>query len=191
MLERGIELCRVWQMQHHFPYVASPLGAAYALSGRIAEALPLMKQAVEQATSVPFTAHISRSLTALSEAYLLAGRPDEAMALAQRALEHARQDGERGHEAYALWLLGEIAARREPPDVDEAVTHYSQALTVSNELGMRPLQAHCHRGVGTLYAKMGRQEQARAELSTAIALYRPMDMSFWLPQVKAALAGTE
>ena len=35
---------------------------------------------------------------------------------------------------------------------------------------MRPLQAHCHRGLGTLYAKTGQREQARAELSAAIEL---------------------
>jgi len=53
---------------------------------------------------------------------------------------------------------------------------------------MRPLQAHCHRGLGTLYATIGQQEQARAELSAAIELYRAMDMTFWLPQAEAALA---
>ena len=56
---------------------------------------------------------------------------------------------------------------------------------------MRPLQAHCHRGLGTLYATIGQQEQARAELSTAIELYRAMDMTFWLPQAEAALAQVE
>jgi hypothetical protein len=53
---------------------------------------------------------------------------------------------------------------------------------------MRPLQAHCHRALGTLYTKTGWQEQARAELSTAIEMYRAMDMTFWLPQAQAALA---
>jgi Flp pilus assembly protein TadD len=37
---------------------------------------------------------------------------------------------------------------------------------------MRPLQAHSHRGLGTLYAKRGRSEQARTALTTAIKLYR-------------------
>jgi Flp pilus assembly protein TadD len=55
-------------------------------------------------------------------------------------------------------------------------------------LGMRPLQAHCHRGLGTLYGKTGRPEQARVELSAAIALYRAMEMTFWLSQVEAMLA---
>jgi Flp pilus assembly protein TadD len=53
---------------------------------------------------------------------------------------------------------------------------------------MRPLQAHCHRSLGTLYAKIGRREQAHAALSTAIELYCAMDMAFWLPQTEAALA---
>jgi hypothetical protein len=53
---------------------------------------------------------------------------------------------------------------------------------------MRPLQAHCHLGLGTLHAKTAQREQAREELSTAIELYRAMDMTFWLPQAEAALA---
>ena len=56
---------------------------------------------------------------------------------------------------------------------------------------MRPLQAHCHYGLGTLYAKHGQREQARAELSAAIELYRAMDMTFWLPQAGATLAQVE
>ena len=101
------------------------------------------------------------------------------------------QHQERGHQAYALRLLGDIAARREPPESEQAEAHYRQALALAEELGMRPLQAHCHRGLGTLYAKTGRREQARAELSAAIELYRAMDMTFWLPQAEAALAQVE
>jgi hypothetical protein len=53
---------------------------------------------------------------------------------------------------------------------------------------MRPLQAHCHAGLGTLYTTTGQREQARTELSAAIALYRAMEMTFWLPQTEATLA---
>jgi regulator of sirC expression with transglutaminase-like and TPR domain len=76
-------------------------------------------------------------------------------------------------------------------EVDEqlgATGHYRQALTLAEELGMRPLQAHCHRGLGMLYTAAGQREQARSDLSTAIALYRTMEMTFWLPQTEAALA---
>ena len=62
-----------------------------------------------------------------------------------------------------------------------------QAIALAEELGMCPLQAHCYHGLGTLYAATGQREQARAALATAIALYRDMDMTFWLPQPEAVL----
>ena len=124
----------------------------------------------------------------LSESYLLAGRLDEASTQAQRALEFTCTHQERGHEAYALRLLGEVAAYREPPQATPAEAAYRQALALAEELGMRPLQAHCHFGLGTLYRKLGRAEQARTALSTALELYRAMEMTFWLPQAEAALA---
>jgi hypothetical protein len=98
---------------------------------------------------------------------------------------------ERSRQAYALHLLGEIAVHRKPPKSALAETHYRAALVLANELGMRPLQAHCHRGLGTLYAATGQREQAHAELSVAIDLYRDMDMTFWLPQTEATLVQVE
>src|SRR5262249_52958727 len=137
---------------------------------------------------VGFQAFCSLSM---GEAQVLAGRLEEAHALAERALALTRTHQERGHEAYALRLLGDIAARRGPPESVPADAAYRQALALAEELGMRPLQAHCHRGLGTLYATIGQQEQARAELSAAIVLYRAMDMMFWLPQTEATLAQVE
>ena len=77
------------------------------------------------------------------------------------------------------------------PDGRLAAASYHQALTLAEELGMRPLQAHCHRGLGTLSATVGQWEQARTALSTAIEMYQSMDMTFWLPQTEAALAQVE
>jgi tetratricopeptide (TPR) repeat protein len=94
----------------------------------------------------------------------------------------------RGNGAYALRLLGEIAARREPPESERAEAHYRQALALAEELGMRPLVAHCHLGLGKLYLKMGRRGQARAELSAPVELYRAMEMTLWLLQAEAAPA---
>jgi tetratricopeptide (TPR) repeat protein len=164
------------------------LGAAYTLAGRGADAVPLLTQAMEQTIATEMVGYQTRCRLSLGEAHLLAGHLEDAHTCAERMLTLARAHQERGHQAYALRLLGEIAAHRAPPDVAEAAAHYRQALALAEELGMRPLQAHCHRDLGTLYAKTGRQEQARAELSTAIALYRAMDMIFWLPQTEAALA---
>ncbi len=90
-----------------------------------------------------------------------------------------------------LWLLGDIAIHREPLEIEQAEVHHQQALSLAKELGMLPLQAHCHRGLGTLYSQIGQSEQARAELSTAIEMYREMEMTFWLPETEATLAEVE
>src|SRR5262249_16121730 len=96
-----------------------------------------------------------------------------------------------GKEAYALHLLGEIAARCEPPEREQAEIYYLQALALAEELGMRPLLAHCQLGLGTLYATTCQREQAHTELSAALGLFRAMDMTFWLPQTEVALAQVE
>src|SRR5262249_26672721 len=103
----------------------------------------------------------------------------------------ARQFKDRGDEAYALHQLGVVHAHADPPDVIQAEAHYQQALALAEERGMRPLVAHCHQGLGTLYAATGQREQARAELSAAIEMYQSMDMTFWLPETQAALAQVE
>jgi tetratricopeptide (TPR) repeat protein len=191
ILERGLQLCQVAHIQLWFPRVASALGAAYALSGRIAAALPLLEQGVEHAASMGMMLGHALWLACLGEAYLLAGRREDAIAHIERARALSRAHKARGDEAYALQLLGETAARPDPPEVEPAEAYYRQALTLAEELGMRPLQAHCHFGLGSLYAKTSRWDAARGALSAAIALYRTMEMTFWLPQAQATVAEVE
>jgi tetratricopeptide (TPR) repeat protein len=119
------------------------------------------------------------------------GRHDEARRHAQHARKLARQQQGQGDEALALCQLGVVHAQADPPEVERAEASYRQALALAEALDMRPLQAHCHLGLGTLYAKLGRQEPAHTELSAAIALYRTMDMTFWLLQAEATLAPME
>jgi tetratricopeptide (TPR) repeat protein len=147
---------------------------------------------MEQTTAAE-TAIINLELCRLSqgEAQLLAGCLEEAHALAELALALARKHETRGQYAYALRLLGDIAAQRDLPQVKDAETHYRQALALAEELGMRPLVAHCHLGLGALSGKVGRLDQARAGLSTAIELYRSLEMTFWVPRAEAVLAEVE
>jgi tetratricopeptide (TPR) repeat protein len=191
LLERAVAIRQDADLSVWFPRMAAALGAAYTLAGRVADAVPLLTQALEQTIAGDRVRLQALSSLPLGEAQLLAGRLEEAHALADRALALARAHQERSHQAYALCLLGDIAARREPPEREPAEAPYHQALALAEELGMRPLQAHCHRGLGTLYATTGPREQARAELDTAIDLYRSMDMTFWLPQAEATLAQVE
>jgi tetratricopeptide (TPR) repeat protein len=191
LLERAVGLCQDVNLLAHFPLMAAALGTAYTLGERLTDAVGLLTRAMEQTMATAMAGFQALCSLSLGEAQMLAGRMEEAHALAERALTHAREHQERGNQAYALRLLGDIAARREPPEIEQAVTHYRQALALAEELGMRPLQAHCYLGLGTLYVKTGQREQARTELSTAIELYHAMDITFWLPQAEAALAQVE
>jgi tetratricopeptide (TPR) repeat protein len=191
LLERAVGLCQDVDIPLYFPAMAVALGATYALCGRVADAVPLLAQAMEQTTATEMVYLQALCRLPQGEAQLLAGSLEEAYTLAEGALAHARAHQERGHEAYALRLLGQIAAQCAPPEVEPAEALYRQALALTKDLGMRPLQAHCHSGLGTLYAKVDQQETARTELSAAIDLYRSMDMTFWLPQAEAALAQVE
>jgi tetratricopeptide (TPR) repeat protein len=186
-LERVHGLCQDADVLTLFLLSIAHLGYAYALSGRVAEALPLLEQAVEQAAhSGPFNPTLWFAW--LGETYLLAGRPNDALTLTTDALDLCRAQKERGHEALVLRHLGGLALHGKPSDLDQAQTHYQQAIALAYELEMRPLQAHCHLGLGTLYTLTGRPEQTRSELFTAIDLYRDMEMRFWLPQAESALA---
>jgi tetratricopeptide (TPR) repeat protein len=191
LLERAVGLCEEADMPFHFSLLAPALGTAYILCGRVDEAVRLLERVQEQTASSGRIGGQVLLLFTLGEAHLHAGRLEEASPLAVRALEHARTRQGRGEEAYILRLLGEVAAHRDPPAVEEADASYRQAFTLAEELGMRPLLAHCHRGLGMLYAKVDQREQARTELSAAITMYRAMDMTFWLPQAEAALAQVE
>jgi tetratricopeptide (TPR) repeat protein len=189
-LERAFALCRSADVRTPFDVTAALLGHAYALGGRVAEAVPLMEQAVSDPASTGSANH-PVLLAYLGEGHLVAGHPDQAAAVAKRGLALARHQGERGNEAWVVRCLGEIAAQRDPPDSEVASRYYHEALALATDLGMRPLVAHCHRGLGMVYRQTGQGEHARAALSTAIEMYRAMAMTFWLPETEAALAEVE
>jgi len=184
-LERAVELCRVVEMRFLFDITAAHLGYAYALSGRLAEGVTLMEEALADPEATG-TAYHPLLLAYLGEAHLLAGRRDDAVAVARRALNLAHRQKERGSEAWVLRLLGEIAAHADPPD-PESEGHYTQALVRANDLGMRPLAAHCHLALGELCENNGDHAKAAEHLTTAARMYREMDMGFWLPRAEAAL----
>jgi len=191
LLEQAMGICQEADLPFYFPWMAAALGSTYNLSGHAADAVLLLTQAMEQTMAVETVTYQALCGLSLGDAYMLDGRLEEAHAHTERTLAHAREHQERGNEAYALRLLGDIAAHRDPPESEQAEAHYRQALVLAEELGMRPLVAHCHRGLGMLYLKLGMGAQARPELSAAIDLYRAMDMTFWLPQTEAALAQME
>ena len=71
---------------------------------------------------------------------------------------------------------------------DRVTSLIGKSPTRAEELGMRPLAAHCHKGLGSLYQKTGREKEARAELNEAVEMYRAMEMTFWLDRASSALS---
>jgi tetratricopeptide (TPR) repeat protein len=186
LLERAVEVCRIRHVPVFFPRAASQLGYTYLNSGRVAQGLELLEEAVVSRGTIP---NVSTLIACLSEGYLRAGRMDAAVEHAQRAVDLARQNKEKGNEAYVLRVLGEIAACKDSAGIGEAEDHYHQSLALAEELGMRPLIARCHCGLGKLYRGIDNLEQATRHLTTATSMMREMKMGLWLEQAEAELKG--
>jgi class 3 adenylate cyclase/tetratricopeptide (TPR) repeat protein len=189
LLDLSLKICRSAAVPVYVPFVASRLGAAYATAGQIAEALPYLEQGVGDSASVGRVGFLSLSMVWLGEGYLLAGRIKEADDVARRALELAQTHKERGHEAWALKVLGDIAAHARPGS-DESDVFYRRALELARELGMRPLEAHCHAGLSNLKLAQGQTGLAHEELRAAVELYDSMKMPLWSILGRASLAKT-
>ena len=191
VLEQGLALCRASGHRNMLRPIVASLGYAYALQGRLAEGGALLEEGISESIRTGGLRGLAYRVAWLSEVCRLTERSEEARQHARQALDLARQHKERADEALALYQLGVVHAHADPPDAASAEAHYQQALALAEELGMRPLVAHCHLGLGQLYHQTGRGAPARAALTTAIDLYRAMDMTFWLPQAEAALEQVE
>src|SRR4030095_10515277 len=187
-LERGLDLCRTREVPFLLHDFVWALGAVYHGTGRRAEGVALMEDAARGLAerSVRWSRWPGR-VGALGGAYLLDGRVAGATRIAEEGLEAARQRGERGVEGQLLRLLGDIASHPDRFEVDTAEAHYRQALALAEELGQRPLMARCNLGLGKLYPRTGKREQAQEHLTTATTMYREMDMRFWLEQAEAEM----
>ena len=188
MLERGLAVCDAAEIPAQRPLVASCLGAAYAFVGRLDEAHRLLESAVEHTASMRRLAGQAIRVAWLSGAYMLAGRTDEAEALTTRGLELAAESKDRGSQAWLLAILADLSSRRSPLNVEQVKADYGIALALAREIKMRPLQAHCHLGIGNLYAQVEKDAEARDELLGAVDLYKAMSMPYWLSKAEAALA---
>jgi tetratricopeptide (TPR) repeat protein len=171
-----------------FANAARHLGHAYVLSGRVEEGMGLLRRAADQIASSGHRIHQAQSLLYLSRAHLQVGELEPALTMAQQALTLAQECEQPPRQADALRMFGEIAVRREPIDADTAERSFREALALAETLEMRPLQAHCHLGLGKLYRRTGRHEEARDELETAVSMLREMGMTHWLPEAEAELA---
>jgi len=169
------------------PNILSGLGYVYALSGRLAEALPLLEASIVGEASISAMGlGLAVRLTRLAEAYLLASRTAEAADHARRAVDLARKHKERANEALALRALAETMARSDRSDAG-ALQHYEASLALAQEIGMQPLIAHGHLGLGKLFVRAGKRQQAAEQLALATSMYRDLGMSAWVERLQQLL----
>ena len=168
------------------PAAAAALGYTRALCGQFAEGRSRLEEALVALTSLGSQVELSLFRTWRAEVLALQGHLEEAEEQAQGALTLARQRGYRGHQACALRVLAELAVRRRSQS--SASTRYREALALAGELGMRPLVAHCRLGLGKFSATTGNREEALADLTTAMVMYREMDMPYWREQAEMELS---
>jgi len=187
LLEHGVELAETWNLPVFMPTLWMPLGRAYALMGRSSEAISMLRSTMDRFQSM-YGRSAPNCMINLSESLLCAAQVDEALVLARQALALARERGQRGAEGWALHLLAEVSAHRDPPSATESEDYYRRALRLAEALDMQPLVARCRLGLGELHRKCGAPDKAQAELSIAAALFRSMDMTFWLERILNALA---
>jgi tetratricopeptide (TPR) repeat protein len=184
-LQRAFQLSERGNLRMARATVAGYLGRAYTLSDRATYAIAILEEAVDTAASMELMVDQPMRLVHLSEAYLHAGQAEQATSVAHLALQSAQDYGQRGAGAWTQWLLGEIHSHAESLEMAEG--HYRKAMALASELGMVPLLAHCHLGIGKGHGRTINGLQAREHLVKAASLYRTLEMPFWMHEAEASL----
>ena len=187
LLEKSLETCRSKQLTVWQPIPSSLLGLTQVLLGRPEEGLRLLEDGVARTEALGVKAYLALWAAQLGEGLVAAGQASRAFAAGEKALSLAIAHKERGHQARALRLLGEVALRSHPPDLAKAGQDFAQALALAEELGMRPLAGRIRLGLGQLHLETGHRPQAEEHLIAALALFRSLDMRFFLAQATAEL----
>jgi tetratricopeptide (TPR) repeat protein len=185
MLEQSNAVCRAGDLRAIRPWINAEIGRAYLLSSRVDEALDVLAQALREAAALGLMAQQSMRLALFAEACLRAGRRREASDSAAQAVAMASERGERGFKAWALRTMGEVAAAGDPTGHASARAHFEAARALADELGMRPLVAHCHAGLARLDQQAANRPAASEHAAQARALYRDMGMDRWLAALDA------
>jgi tetratricopeptide (TPR) repeat protein len=183
LIERGLAEYRKGNIFISLPHAIASSALMLAHIGEASEALSRLREGEKFLDRMTARGTIDQSgmdYQWLGRAALLLGDLDGARRLADSSLKNSPLHP--GYAAHALHLLGDIATHT---DSFDAETYYRKAFEVAERLGVRPLLAHCHLGLSKLYQRTSRQKQAREHVTTATAMYREMDMSFYLQQAKA------
>jgi len=177
VLERGMEVGRRGSIFVYVFTLAAAVGRVQVLTGRIKEGLALMTEVMNDSIARKMALGQAVRLAWLAEGLLVAEEYEPAWERALESLDHSRRLNEKGQEAWTLHLLGDIAGRRRPDDLQGAERFYRAAMAIADPLGMHPAVAHCLLGLGELYARAGRGEVAQAHLHTAAGSFRDLGIT--------------
>ncbi|MGI9436020.1 MAG: adenylate/guanylate cyclase domain-containing protein [Geminicoccaceae bacterium] len=177
-LETAAQLVEEWNLAYLSPFIRGFLGHVYALAGRTDDGIAILRDAQDRYTAMGLGLFRSLVGMQLGEAYLIAGQSKEALSTTRQAVTLARKRGERGHEAFGLRVLGDIAVASAAPDVDEALGRYEQSLALAEQLEMRPLMARCQRRLAKLHARAGRENEASRLSASATKVAEEIGMAF-------------
>jgi len=184
-LELSIAAYRTGNIALVLPGMVAASAWVLAQVGEASEALARFREGEQLLERQAARGAIPNPYQSLGRAALLLNRLDDAQSLGERAVTYSQSH--HGVAAHALHLLGEIATHPDRFDAASGKAHYRKALALAEPRGMRPLIAHCHLGLGKLYGRTGQREQAQEHLITATAMYREMDMRFWLERAEAEI----
>ena len=174
-LSRSLAVCRRKHLPLWQPIPSSLLGLAFVRMGHVAKGVRLLEDSVALSRELGIRAYLAAWLLNLAEGYLADKQHERAKDTANEALALARAGGERAHQAYAHFVLGEIAARNEVP----AVADYETALHMAHELSLRPLAASVHLGLQKLYASGGDDAASERHATLAQTLIRELGLHAW------------
>ena len=175
-LEQALDLCTQNGLAVWRPIPASVLGLTLARLGRKDEGLRLLEAGVHLTEELGLSAYLALWTEHLAAGLLFSGQVETAAPVAARALELACHHGERGHQAWALRLLGDLALHRSPADLETAKSSYGEARGLASECGMRPLVAHCDLGLGRVFRLTSDRVNAERCLTSAAAAFWEMGM---------------
>ena len=141
VLEPAVAICREKNFYGQIINTLRYLAAAYVASGRAREGLPLIHESIEMQERASVSVVRGSQWTTVALAHLELGELDQAEQAITTALDFCERQAERGYEAWARCVAGEIAARR--GDRATAMQFLDEARNIAEELAMRPLLERC------------------------------------------------
>jgi len=178
LLQQTLALARNAKVKTFFSIGAGSLGQAYLLTGRPDLALPILEEANRPENLDVLVISSVYPVATLADAYRAVGKVQLATETVTDALKLAGEREERGFEAWAMLVMAGIHA--DAGRLEEATQWYRRALQQASNLSMRPLVAHCHKGLANSYLRLGNEKEAQVENKAALAIYRTLGMTYWL-----------